>query len=138
MRLDELKQYTRLKADELYYECEIARLKQEKEIEISCYSSPSLTAIPSGGVSSPTERLAILSIEFAERIERQLKEAEQRLAETREKLKAIEDFVNGVEDKETRSMLRRHIKQRISFNQIANEFYVSRNYVAKRIKGVCD
>lgn len=138
MKLDELKQYTRLKSDEIYYLVEIERLKQIKKTEIQYYNSPSLLAVPGGEPSSPTERLAVASIEFAEKVENRIAEMKQRLAETRQKLTDIDEFIQSVEDSETRAMLRRHIKQRVSYNQIAKEFFVSRNYVAKRIKGVCD
>lgn len=138
MKLDELKQYTRLKSDEIFYLVEIERLKQIKKTEIQYYSSPSLSTVPSGEPSSPTERLAVASIEFAEKVENRTTEMKQRLAETRQRLKEIDGFIQSVEDSETKAMLRRHIKQRVSYNQIAKEFFVSRNYVAKRIKGVCD
>ena len=138
MKLEELKQYTRLKSDEIYYLVEIERLKQIKKTEIQYYNSPSLLTVPGGEPSSPTERLAVTSIEFAEKVENRIAEMKERLAETRRKLNDIDEFINSVEDRETRSMLRRHIKQRTSYNQIAREFFVSRNYVAKRIKSVCN
>ena len=138
MKLKELRQYTTLKADEIFYEVEIQRLKSLKDEKVSYYSSVALSNIPSGQVSSPTERLAMLNVEYADKIDEQIKSYELKLKECREKLKAIEEFINSIEDGETKSMLRRHIKQRVSFNQIANEHYVSRNYVAKRIKGVCE
>lgn len=138
MTLDELKQYTRLKGDEIFYEVELHRLDNLKKEKVTYYTSPSLSATPSGIPSSPTERLALVSIEYAEKIEAQMSECNRKLKECREKLKAIDDFIDSVEDSETRSMLRRHIKQRTSFNQIANEHFVSRNYVAKKIKSVCN
>lgn len=139
MRLDELKQYTRLKGDEIFYEVEIQRLKNLKNEKVSYYSASALSSVPSGGnVTSPTERLAILSVEYAEKIDEQIKDMKQKLQETREKLKEIDSFIESIDEYETRTMMRRHIKQRASFNQIANEHFVSRNYVAKRIKGVCD
>ena len=133
-----MKQYTRLKSDEIYYLVEIERLKQVKKTEIQYYNSPSLLSVPGGQIGRPTEQIAIANLEFAEKVENRIKEMKQRLAETRQKLKDIDEFIQAVEDKETRAMLRRHIKQRVSYNQIAKEFFVSRNYVAKRIKGVCN
>ena len=138
MKLDELKQYTRLKSDEIFYLVERERLKQLKDTEIQYYSSPSLLAVPGGEPSSPTERLAVASLEFAEKVEKRLDEINALLAETRQRIAEIEEFIEGVQDKETKSMLRRHIKHRDSFNQIAKDMFVSRNYVSKRIKGVCD
>lgn len=138
MKLDELKQYTRLKSDEIFYLVEIERLKQIKKTEVQYYSSPSLISAPNGQPSSPTERLAVASIEFAEKVENRIAEMKERLAETRRKLTDIDEFIKSVEDSETRAMLRRHIYQRVSYNQIAKEFFVSRNYVAKRIKSACN
>ena len=138
MKLDELKQYTRLKSDEIFYLVEIERLKQIKKTEVQYYSSPSLISVPNGQPSSPTERLAVASIEFAEKVENRIAEMKQRLAETRRKLTDIDEFIKSVDDSETRAMLRRHIYQRVSYNQIAKEFFVSRNYVAKRIKSACN
>ena len=137
MTLKELRQYTTLKADEIFYEVEIQRLKNLKDEKVSYYSSIALENIPSGQISNPTERLAMLNVEYAEKIEQQINEYSARLTECREQLKAIREFIDGVPDSETRSMLRTHIYQRVSFNQIANMHFVSRNYVAKRIKGVC-
>ena len=138
MKLDELKQYTRLKSDEIFYEVEIARLKELKNEKVSYYSSPQLNAPSGSSVSSSTERIALINLEYAEKIETQIKEYTQCLADVRKQIDDIIGFINSVENAETKSMLRRHILQRVSFNQIANEHFVSRNYVAIRIKGVCN
>lgn len=139
MTLSELRDYTRLKSDEIFYEVEIQRLKKLKAQEVTYYTSPPLDATPGSGnrSGSATENLALFNVEYAERINTQIKKYTAALFTVREQLKAIDDFIASVEDRETRSMLLRHIKQRVSFNQIAKEHFVSRNYVANRIKGAC-
>ena len=138
MTLSELREYTSLKSDEIYYEVEITRLNNLKAEKVSYYTSPALDVIPGAGgrSGSTTENIALLNVEFAQRIDAQIKAYMQELKRVREKLEAIETFINEVNDNEVRVMLRRHIKQRVSFNQIAKEHFVSRNYVASRIKGV--
>lgn len=139
MTLTELREYTHLKSDEIYYEVEIQRLKNLKAEKVSYYSSPALDAAPGTGQrnGSTTENLALLNVEYGQKIDEQIKSHTAALNAVRAKLEAIDDFIAGINDREVRSMLRRHIKQRVSFNQIAKEHFVSRNYVANRIKGAC-
>lgn len=139
MKLDELKQYTTLKENELYYEIVLAQLNNAKTIEISYYPSSAISVVPnSKAVSSQTERLAIASIEYAEKIELQIREAEKELKETRQRMQQIKDFINSVEDEETKMFLRYFAYLNEDFSKIARRKYRTRNYVAKRIKGVCD
>ena len=138
MTLKELREYTTLKNDEIFFEVEIKRLEALKAEKISYYSSPQLNAAPgNGNTANTTERLALLSIEYGEKLDKQIKACREALETTRARLEAIDLFIASIQDSEARSMLRRHIKQRASFNQIAREFFVSRNYVARRIKGAC-
>ena len=139
MTLTELREYTSLKSDEIYYEVEIQRLKILQAEKVSYYKSPALDAVPgTGGASgSTTESLALLNIEYGEKIKRQIEDCSAALETVRQRLQDIESFILSIEDREARSMLRRHIQQRVSFNQIAKEHFVSRNYVARKIKGVC-
>ena len=135
MTLEELKEYLSLINDEKYYMFEINRLKDMRDEEISYYPSPQLTTIPGNNYkTSPTERIALLSVEFKEKIDKQIKECEEALETVRNKLAAIDEFIENIEDHETRSMMRRHIKQDLSYRQLAKEFYISRNSVARRIK----
>lgn len=136
MRYKELKEYQTLKSDEIYYSIEIERLKLLKAEKVDAYPS-SIGGMPSSGVSSPTERIAIANLEYAEKIQQKLAELKEKLAEVRKKIKEIDDFINSIEDTEVKAMMRRHIKQNASFSLLARERFVSRNYVAKRIKGVC-
>lgn len=138
MTYQELKEYQTLVEDELFYSIEKERLKQTLKMKVSYYSSPSLTGTPSGNTGSPTERIALSELEYGEQIRQQLKEVETKHAECVAKIKAIKDYINSVSNEETRAMLRRHIYQNASFSEIAKERFVSRNYVAKRIKRGCN
>lgn len=137
MKYKELREYQTLKSDELYYSIEIERLKQLKKEKVEAYSSSSISGMPSGGISSPTEQIAIANLEYAEKIDERIRECKAKLKEVQQKLAEIESFIDGITDNETKAMMRRHIKQNASFSMLARERFVSRNYVAKRIKGVC-
>ena len=138
MTLSQLREYTHLKSDEVYYEIEIHRLEKLKDEKVSYYSSPPLNSAPSGNPGNVTESLALKNIEYGEKIEKQIKELQSQLEACRRKLEAIDEYIESITDEETRSMLKRHIKQRASYNQSAKIFYVSRNYVSRRIRGACD
>ena len=138
MTYAELKEYRTLKSDELFYSIEVNRLKLLLDEKVTYYSSPSLDGMPTGGTQSPTERIAISKLEYGAEIQKQIAENKAKRDNCRARLQAIDDFIENITDSEAKSLMKRNIKQNVSFRQLARERFVSRAYVSRKIFSVCE
>ena len=97
--------------------------------------------VRTSGVSSPTENSALHNIEFIDRMNEKIAQCVSEIEEVEAEIKAVDDYINAIEDETLKEMFCQKYKKDISWTSIAVKFhYASGSWalIKKRVERYID
>lgn len=114
-----------IKCERLFAEkSRIERVKSEYEPSIL---GSGFGGVRASGVSSPTENSALHNIEFIDRMNEKIAKCVSEIEEVEAEIKAVDDYINAIEDLKLQEIFNLRFKQGVSWANIAISFYYSQN-----------
>lgn len=120
-----LENYKYLKERWLDLVKEIDSLIEQKENYQPSLLNSTVGGVHGSGNSSPTENAALNSVYFTEQINRKIAEKEEEKAEIEKELKALDSFIESIEDVTMKEMINNRYRRNLSWQIVAEESFYS-------------
>jgi hypothetical protein len=120
-----LENYKYLKERWLDLVREIDSLIEQKENYQPSLLNSTVGGVHGSGNSSPTENAALNSVYFTEQINKKIAEKEEEKAEIEKELKALDSFIESIEDVTMKEMINNRYRRNLSWQIVAEESFYS-------------